>query len=265
MTHEEQRLYLIEALLAEDARYRNLRVPPDEQGRKDLLRSLMNVRPPRPVGAAFLEVQDAYLTAERDRTGIVEADTLSPIVADKRIVLWQGDMTVLQVDAIVNAANSALLGCFHPLHSCIDNMVHSKSGVQLRLYCHDLMQRQGHAEAAGQAKMTPAFNLPSRYVLHTVGPIVDGPATTRDGELLSSCYRSCLALAAANGCKSVAFCCISTGEFHFPNRMAAKIAVDTVRDFLKTDQKIERVVFNVYKDLDLTIYQDILGVCERDL
>lgn len=263
MTHEEQRLYLIEALLAEDARYRDLRIPSDEQGRKALLRSLMNVRPPKPIDGAFLKIQDAYLTAERDRAGIVDASALSPIAADRRIVLWQGDITTLRAAAIVNAANSALLGCFRPLHSCIDNMVHSKSGVQLRLYCHDLMQRQGHEEAAGQAKITPAFNLPSRCILHTVGPIVDGPVTARDGELLSSCYRSCLALAAANGCKSVAFCCISTGEFHFPNRAAAEIAVDTVLHFLETDRRIERVVFNVYKERDLAIYRDILGVCEK--
>lgn len=163
------------------------------------------------------------------------------------------------MDAIVNAANSALLGCFYPLHGCIDNIIHSRSGVQLRLACHDIMTAQGHEEPTGGAKITPAFNLPCRYVLHTVGPIITGRVTRRDREALASCYRSCLALAADRGCESVAFCCISTGEFHFPNREAAEVAVETVRDFLNGAGRTLRVIFDVFKDRDLEIYRELLG------
>ena len=181
------------------------------------------------------------------------------IPGDPRIALWQGDITTLRVDAIVNAANSALLGCFYPLHGCIDNIIHSRSGVQLRLACHDIMAAQGHEEPTGGAKITSAFNLPCRYVLHTVGPIITGRVTRRDREALASCYRSCLALAADRGCESVAFCCISTGEFHFPNREAAEIAVEAVRDFLNGGDGTLRVIFDVFKDRDLEIYRKLLG------
>lgn len=176
------------------------------------------------------------------------------------MVLWQGDITTLKADAIVNAANSALLGCFQPLHSCIDNLIHSRSGIQLRMACDRLMREQGHEEEVGKAKITPAFNLPARYVLHTVGPAVYGRVTERDCGLLASCYRSCLELAVENGCKSIAFCCISTGVFHFPNRKAAETAVTAVRDYLAGDCSIEKVIFNVYKDLDLELYRNLLQV-----
>lgn len=262
MTHEERRIYLIRELLAEDARYAGAAIPDGAAEQEKLLRALMNVRPPRPIGAEFLKVQDEYLRAERDRRGVVDAEAMPALPSDPRMALWQGDITTLKADAIVNAANSALLGCFYPLHGCIDNIVHTRSGVQLRLLCSEIMAKQGHEEPAGRAKITPAFNLPSRYILHTVGPIISGRVTQRDRELLASCYRSCLELAAANGCRSVAFCCISTGEFHFPNELAAQIAVDTVRDFLDTHDGL-RVIFDVYKDLDLEIYRNLLkaGKC----
>ena len=262
MTHEERRIYLIRELLAEDARYAGAAIPDGAAEQEKLLRALMNVRPPRPFGAEFLKVQDEYLRAERDLRGVVDAEAMPALPSDPRMALWQGDITTLKADAIVNAANSALLGCFYPLHGCIDNIVHTRSGVQLRLLCSEIMAKQGHEEPAGRAKITPAFNLPSRYILHTVGPIISGRVTQRDRELLASCYRSCLELAAANGCRSVAFCCISTGEFHFPNELAAQIAVDTVRDFLDTHDGL-RVIFDVYKDLDLEIYRNLLkaGKC----
>lgn len=262
MTHEERRIYLIRELLAEDARYAGAAIPDGAAEQEKLLRALMNVRPPRPIGAEFLKMQDEYLRAERDRRGVVDAEAMPALPSDPRMALWQGDITTLKADAIVNAANSALLGCFYPLHGCIDNIVHTRSGVQLRLLCSEIMAKQGHEEPAGRAKITPAFNLPSRYILHTVGPIISGRVTQRDRELLASCYRSCLELAAANGCRSVAFCCISTGEFHFPNELAAQIAVDTVRDFLDTHDGL-RVIFDVYKDLDLEIYRNLLkaGKC----
>lgn len=259
MTHEEQRVYLIQELLAEE-RYKNISIPVDEKEQKDLLRSLMNVRMPKPLSQDFLKIQDKYLQTERDMRGIIESEELPSIPGDPRMVLWQGDITTLKVDAIVNAANSALLGCFRPLHTCIDNIVHSRSGIQLRLFCYDMMSKQGHEEPAGQAKITPAFNLPSKYILHTVGPVIGGAVRKQDCEALASCYRSCLELAVKNNCQSIAFCCISTGEFHFPNEKAAEIAIQTVTSFLNTRKENIRVIFNVFKDIDLHIYQNFLGV-----
>ena len=259
MTHNEQRVYLINELLKEDDRYQQIEIPDGEKEQRDLLRSLMNVRMPRPIGQEFLKIQDEYLSAERDSAGIVDGWQLPSLLSDERLVLWKGDITTLKVDAIVNAANSALRGCFYPLHSCIDNIVHSKSGIQLRLLCDEIMNRQGHEEPTGQAKITPAFNLPSKYILHTVGPIISHRVSKRDCELLASCYRSCLGLAAENGCQSIAFCCISTGEFHFPNEKAAEIATATVKEFLHGNAKIKRVIFNVFKEKDLQIYRKLLG------
>ena len=259
MTHEEQRVYLIQELLAEE-RYKNISIPVDEKEQKDLLRSLMNVRMPKPLSQDFFKIQDKYLQTERDMRGIIESEELPSIPGDPRMVLWQGDITTLKVDAIVNAANSALLGCFRPLHTCIDNIVHSRSGIQLRLFCYDMMSKQGHEEPAGQAKITPAFNLPSKYILHTVGPVIGGAVRKQDCEALASCYRSCLELAVKNNCQSIAFCCISTGEFYFPNEKAAELAIQTVTSFLNTRKENIRVIFNVFKDIDLHIYQNFLGV-----
>ena len=259
MTHEERRIYLIRELLAEDG-YKGISIPSDEQEQKNLLRGLMNVRMPKPISRDFLQVQDEYLQYERDKRGITDGAKLPSIPGDSRLVLWQGDITTLKVDAIVNAANSGMLGCFHPLHSCIDNIVGTRSGIQLRLYCYDIMNKQGHEEPMGQAKITPAFNLPSKYILHTVGPIIYGPVSEQDCEALASCYRSCLKLAVENDCRSIAFCCISTGEFHFPNEKAAEIAVQKVTSFLTTQKSEIRVLFNVIKDVDLHIYQKLLGV-----
>ncbi len=258
MTHQEQRLYLLRELLAEAPR--RIPIPADEQGQKDLLRALMNVRAPKPIGQDFLKIQDEYLKAERNLRGVVDGWSLPSIPSNPNIVLWQGDITTLTVDAIVNAANSKLRGCFYPCHSCIDNIVHSRSGIQLRLLCDDIMNRQGYDEPTGRAKITPAFNLPSRYILHTVGPIVSGRVTRRDRALLASCYRACLTLAVQKGCKSIAFCCISTGEFHFPNEEAAGIAIAAVENFLRNGNEPIRVIFDVFKDVDLRIYQKLLGV-----
>ena len=258
MTHQEQRLYLLRELLVEAPR--RIPIPADEQGQKDLLRALMNVREPKPISQDFLKIQDEYLSAERNLRGVVDGWSLPSIPSNPNIVLWQGDITTLTVDAIVNAANSKLRGCFYPCHSCIDNIVHSRSGIQLRLLCDDIMNRQGYDEPTGKAKITPAFNLPSRYILHTVGPIVSGRVTRRDRALLASCYRACLTLAVQKGCKSIAFCCISTGEFHFPNEEAAEIAIAAVEDFLRNGNEPVRVIFDVFKDADLRIYQKLLGV-----
>lgn len=251
----EKRLYLIRALLRE--RREDLSVPQEEQAQKRLLRALFNVRPPIPADEEFLRVQDAYLKEETRQKGVTDLADLAPIRPD--IYLWQGDITTLKCDAIVNAANSALLGCFCPNHGCIDNAIHTFAGVQLRLACAELMAKQGHDEPMGQAKLTPAFDLPCRYVIHTVGPIVGGRLTERDCELLRSCYRSCLAAADEKRLESIAFCCISTGEFHFPNERAAEIAIRTVGEYkAETESKI-KVIFDVWKNKDHEIYDRLLG------
>lgn len=259
MTQTERRKYLIAALLKEQPQYRDIEIPNNVEEQKRLLRSLMNIRSPRPIGAEFLKVQDEYLSEEVKEKGIIDSNTLPVSPINDRLILWRGDITTLKVDAIVNAANSALRGCFVPCHSCVDNIIHSVSGIQLRLACDELMNEQGYDEPTGKAKITPAFNLPCRYVLHTVGPIVSEQLTENHCRQLADCYRSCLELAAESKLKSIAFCCISTGEFHFPQKRAAEIAVKTVMDFLNTDDSIEKVVFNVFKKEDYDIYRQILG------
>ena len=259
MNQQERRLWLIRALLDEMPQYRDTTIPSLQTRQWSLLRSLMNVRPPMPASEEFLRVQDAYLQQMTREKGVTDLSALTPCDAAERMYIWQGDITTLRCDAIVNAANSQLLGCFSPCHGCIDNMIHTMSGVQLRLACYDLMQAQGHEEPTGQAKITPGFNLPCRYVLHTVGPIVNGTLTGEHERLLASCYRSCLELAERNGCESIAFCCISTGVFMFPNQRAAEIAVKTVRKYHEETGSKIKVIFNVFKDMDYEIYQTLLG------
>ncbi len=256
--------FLIDYLINEDPQYSEMRIPEDLQGKRDLFRALRNVREPKPVSEEFLRLQDEELLAQLQEKGVVELDAvqqLSIINSQFSILLWQGDITRLRVDAIVNAANAQMLGCFHPLHRCIDNAIHSAAGVQLREECQRLMLQQGHLEPTGQAKITKAYNLPCKYVIHTVGPIIpDGIPTELQKEQLASCYRSIMACADENGLESVAFCCISTGEFRFPNQLAAEIAVHTIKDYLNAhpDCSVRQVVFNVFKDEDRDIYQRIL-------
>ena len=257
MTQAQRRLFLIQALLQENPAYRDMGIPTDTNSQRQLLRGLMNLRAPQHTEADFLKMQDAYLQGETAAKGITDVADLTPVQSG--LYLWQGDITTLQCDAIVNAANSGMTGCYIPNHRCIDNAIHTFAGVELRLACAELMEQQGYPEPTGRAKITPAFNLPCKYVLHTVGPIIDGRVTQRDRELLASCYRSCLELAAENGLESVAFCCISTGEFHFPNEQAAEIAVATVKEFLKKQTSVKKVIFNVFKDLDKAIYEKLLG------
>lgn len=256
MNQSERRMSLIRVLLKEHPEYRGLRIPADADTQWQLLRGLLNIREPRRIGTDFLQIQDAYLQEETAAKGITDAADLMPLLPG--LYLWQGDITTLKCDAIVNAANSDMTGCYCPNHSCIDNAIHTYAGVQLRLACAEIIDRQGHPEPTGQAKITAAFDLPCRYVLHTVGPIINGRVTKADKELLSSCYRSCLELAAEKGLESVAFCCISTGEFHFPNQLAAEIAVQTVKEFLQTPTSIKKVIFNVFKDMDKKIYERLL-------
>lgn len=261
MNQSERRQYLIRALLDENKEYSDMEVPAAAAGQAQLLRGLMNIRAPRGADSEFLKIQDVYLKQRAAEKGIVNADDLQPARADEpALCLWQGDITRLACDAIVNAANSGMTGCYIPNHNCIDNCIHTYAGVQLRMACGEIMRKQGHEEPTGQAKITPAFNLPCRYVIHTVGPIVQGALTQKDCRLLESCYQSCLELAAERGLKSIAFCCISTGVFHFPNDIAAEIAVKTVKNFLKNnDTSIEKVIFNVFKDTDREIYERLLG------
>ena len=256
MNQSEKRLFLIQSLLNERPSCQKQIIPADSERQKILLRGLMNVRRPVRIGADFLQVQDAYLQNETAAKGITDIADLTPI--QPGLYLWQGDITTLKCDAIVNAANSGMTGCYIPNHRCIDNAIHTYAGVELRLSCEELMEQQGYPEPTGQAKITPAFNLPCRYVLHTVGPIISGQATKEDEELLASCYRSCLELAAENGLESVAFCCISTGEFHFPHDLAAEIAVETVKRFMNRKTSVKKVIFNVFKDLDKAIYEKLL-------
>ena len=256
MTQEERLDFLIQALREENPVWRSKPVPQALAARKSFLRSLMNVRLPAPVPDEVLAVQDAYLQEEARLRGIVDPATL-PRMTD-HLLLWQGDITRLATDAIVNAANSELLGCFIPCHNCIDNCIHSAAGMQMRLACARLMDQQGHSEPTGTARITRAWNLPCRYVRHTVGPIVNGPLTEEHRRLLASCYRSCLELARQHHLRSIAFCCISTGVFGFPADQAAAIAVATVQDYLAASRADMDVVFNVFKDADHALYQQIL-------
>lgn len=235
-------------------------IPVGADAQRRLLRALLNVREPVPAAPELLRVQDEYLRAALLERGVTDADAIPEI--EPGIRLWRGDITTLRCDAIVNAANSALLGCFCPNHGCIDNAIHTYAGIQLRLACKDIMDAQGHEEPAGRAKLTPAYNLPCRYVLHTVGPVVRGEVTARDERQLASCYRACLDLAAEHELRSVAFCCISTGEFHFPNEHAARIAIRTVRAHEAVRRGRIGVIFNVFKERDEAIYRRLLGAAD---
>ena len=256
MTQDERLDCMLRYLLSEWDETRGLALPADPGEKRRLWRSLVNVRPPELIDGAYLRTEDAYLQEELRRKGVTRLDDLTPV--QPGLYLWQGDITTLAADAIVNAANSRMLGCFVPCHGCIDNAIHTYAGVQLRLECAGIMRRQGHEEETGHAKITKGYNLPCRYVLHTVGPIIYGAVTPKDRALLASCYRSCLDLGALHGCRSIAFCCISTGEFHFPNELAAQIAVQTVRAWQRQNPDRIEVIFNVFKDSDYEIYRRLL-------
>lgn len=256
MNQSERQLFLINALLDEQPMGRGTFIPYEEGERWNLLRSLFNIRMPRKADDEFLKVQDEFLQEEIRKKGITDIADLKTICDD--IYLWKGDITTLKCDAIVNAANSELLGCFNPNHSCIDNVIHTYAGVQLRIECNNIMKRQGHNEPVGQAKITSAYNLPSKYIIHTVGPMIFNKVMKKDCDALESCYRSCLLLADENKAESIAFCCISTGEFRFPNNIAAELAIRTVENYKqKTSSKI-KVIFNVFTEKDYQIYSKML-------
>ena len=258
MQQQERLAYLIEYLWREAHGEATLNLPEDEATRWEMYRGLTNVRAPQPIADTYLDVQDAYLQA-MNRQHVTHIDTLSPMIGDD-VFLWQGDITQLKVDGIVNAANSQLLGCFEANHNCIDNIIHTKAGVQLRLACHEIMEAQGKKEGIGKAKITSAYNLPAQYVIHTVGPQVRKlPVSEMNKDLLARAYRSCLEIAKQHSLKSIAFCCISTGVFGFPQAEAAKIAINTVLNYKKEYHLDDiKIVFNVFTDTDAQLYKEEL-------
>ena len=262
-TQKERLNYLVEAFKEDSDDYKDLQVPKDVETQKKVLRSLMNVRMPGPINEEVLKVQDVYLQTRVIENGIVAVSDIPEI--EKGISIWQGDITRLQVDAIVNAANSQMLGCFIPMHTCIDNCIHTFAGIQLRNECNrqmGILRRKygwNYEQPTGIPMLTDAYNLPAKKVIHIVGPIVQDKLTQKSEEDLANCYKNTLDLCEQNGLTSVAFCCISTGVFHFPNDRAAQIAVKTVKEWMNTHpESMERVIFNVFKDEDLEIYQSLL-------
>lgn len=248
----EKLLYLIN-YLAKENKINIGELPSNKIELKNLFRSLMNMRLPNDISEDYLKIEDEFLQEELDKKLITNIENLKPI--KNNLYIWKGDITTLKIDAIVNAANSAMLGCFYPMHKCIDNAIHSAAGTRLRLFCRDIINQCGGYLETGDAKITPAFNLPCEYVLHTVGPIIKDKVSKKDEELLSLCYKSCLNLVVENNIESVAFCCISTGEFRFPNDLAVDIALSSVNDFLKGNkERNTKIVFNVFKDIDYELY-----------
>lgn len=264
--------FLINKLIEEDEKYKAIKIPREYSDKRNLLRALMNVRMAGNIDKEFLEVQNKFLSKEVKEKGVITLDKIETVdnelgrakdnnLNEKlgKISIWQGDITTLAVDAIVNAANSELLGCFVPCHRCIDNAIHSQAGIELREECFELMKEQGHLEETGKAKITKGYNLPAKHVIHTVGPIVYNGLTESLRNDLKSSYKSCLELMVENNLRTIAFCCISTGEFHFPNGEAAKIALKTVLEFLEENrEKVDRIIFNVFKDIDKEIYSDLI-------
>lgn len=262
MTQEERLNYLIGELVKEEEELEEVEIPETYDEKRRFLRALMNIRMPKRIPRELLRVQDEFLRQEAKDKGIIYVENL-PAASERRedtrvrhadrMILWQGDITRLACDAVVNAANARLLGCFVPNHGCIDNAIHSAAGMQLREECAQLMRAQTEEEP-GKAKLTGAYNLPSSYVIHTVGPIVEREVTAEDERLLRECYRSCLKLAEKNRLESIAFCCISTGEYRFPNERAAEIAVEEIDAFLDHALHVKKVIINVFKETDYRIY-----------
>lgn len=261
---QEQRLdYLVKEFKAESVEYKDLETPNDREGKKRLLRSLMNIRMPKDMDENIIKIQDEYLAARAEEKGVI---SLSDIPAMKGCIsIWQGDITRLAVDAVVNAANSQMLGCLIPLHACIDNCIHTFAGVQLRAECDRQMRTlrkkygKNYEQPTAVPMLTDAYNLPAKEVIHIVGPIVQYRLTPELEKDLSDCYSNTLDMCMENGLKTVAFCCISTGVFNFPNKRAAEIAVKTVTDWLlENPNKMERVIFNVFKDEDREYYEEEL-------
>ena len=254
MNQNQRRIRLIEELLQEQNQ--NLKIPKDKNSQEMLLRGLMNIRMPQRTSDIFLNIQNAYLKERIRERKITDVEELYPF--KDQIYLWQGDITTLKCDAIVNAANAQMLGCFIPNHRCIDNAIHTFAGIELREECAALMAALGRQAYTGEAYITSGYNLPAKHVIHTIGPIVNGNPTKENKENLEKCYLSCLKLADSKNLQSIAFCCISTGEFHYPNEGAALIAIDTVLNYIKKTKSKMKVIFNVFKEVDYEIYRRLL-------
>lgn len=257
MNQAQRRVYLIKQLQKEQESEDVEIIPESEEKQYRLLRKLMNIRPPKPISDDFLSVQDDFLQEELSQKEIVPLNDLSEV--ESGIYLWQGDITTLEVDGIVNAANSDMTGCYIPNHNCIDNIIHTNAGIQLRLVCQEIIDEQGRKEPVGKAKITKAYNLPSDYVLHTIGPFIRDKVSPMQKDLLKSSYMESLKLADEKNLESLAFCCISTGVFNFPNGQAAEVAVETVRTYKKETGSNISVIFNVFKDLDYDLYKQLFN------
>lgn len=254
MNQTERQLYLIDELLKENNDYKKIEIPTSFSDRQYLLRGLLNLREPKDISKEFIDVEDQYLKEELNKKGVIDIKDLTPI--KDNIYLWQGDITSLKVDAIVNAANKYGLGCFYPNHKCIDNCIHTYAGIKLRNKCNEIMNNRNSLLDTSEVIITEGYNLPCKYIIHTVGPIIYDKVSDKEIKELRDCYLNSLNLAKEYKLDSIAFCCISTGEFHFPNNLAAEIAVDTVKEYLKSNDI--KVVFNVFKDEDKDIYERIL-------
>ena len=267
MTQEERRIYLIRELQKQMPEYQRYEIPQEEETQCQFLRGLFNLRPVMPVSEEFLSIQDEYLQERTKEKGITDASSLSPVETDNRLILWQGDITTLKCDAILNPANDTLSGCWIPNHSCADNIIQTFSGIQVRRDCVRYMEEkkriygEDYLQPTSLPMITKAYNLPSRYIIHVVGPIVTPYLKKEHKDQLKECYKACLDLASEYHCQDMAFCCLSTGVFMFPPEKAAEIAVSTVKEWLDNhkDSSVRKVIFNVFKDSDLKIYRKLLG------
>lgn len=263
MTQDQRLDYLVEEFKKDSVQYKDLETPKDTEGKRYVLRSLMNIRMPKPFPEEALAVQDDYLAGRAEEKGVVRLSDIP--VTRGAVSIWQGDITRLAVDAIVNAANSQMLGCFVPMHICIDNSIHTFAGIQLRAECNRQMNQlrsrygQDYEQSTAVPMLTDAYNLPAKKVIHVVGPIVQYGLTPELEKDLANCYLRTLDMCVENNLKSVAFCCISTGVFRFPNKRAAHIAVSTVNGWLSQHPgAMDRVIFDVFKDEDRKYYEELV-------
>lgn len=253
--------FLIDYLIKENKNIDIKEIPQNISDKKRLYRSLCDIREPLPISKEYIKIENEFLMIENTNKGIMESSDITPFSKYKgsQICLWQGDITTLRVNAIVNAANSQGLGCFIPCHKCIDNAIHSASGVELRLECNEKMHKIGRLQT-GKSFITSGYNLPSKYVIHTVGPVIYEKVTEKEVQELKDCYINSLNLAKENNIKTIAFPCISTGEFRFPKELASKIAVEAIKEYLNTNENcFEKIIFNVFSEEDYKIYLKNLG------
>lgn len=260
--------FLIDYLLKENKEIKLKDMPKTSEEKANLWRALCNIRNAKPISAEYLKVQDEYLQERLEETQLTNVENIKSIKETysktnlenaNKICLWQGDITKLKIDAIVNAANSQGLGCFQPLHNCIDNQIQTFSGIQMRLECDKYMKKIGYNLPTGKAFITNGYNLPSKYVIHTVGPIINFEVSNEDKKLLKDCYINSLKIASEKGLKTIAFPCISTGIFRFPKELAVMCAFQGINEFLRDNKNsLEKIIFNVYGEEDFDIYDQFI-------